>query len=489
MRFRVSPTQSITEEMVQQAYLSGMDRVSWQVQATAEGGELSLQRAASDSANLHIPWPVEGYGQLTLTSASLMERTEPYRLPLELARGAIVQVRNQLSEWQLIGLTVPETVTAKLNEAVQRFSWAVVVQDDDLEASAELAEKALRAALNAGDYLTVAYARQALSVRRRIGGSQPEYLGVDLGGTLLDRHVAGHVLKTFNAAEVPIAWRDTETADGDFLWGASDAQIAWCHANKLHTLAGPLLMLDPTALPDSFYLFDDDFDSVQDYVSSFIRATVQRYRGQVDGWICAGRVNAAAELAITEQERLQLVAQTVELVRSLDPGTPLLVSFDQPWAEYMRQRESDFPPLHFADALIRAGLDLAGLMLEINVGYSPSGTLLRHPLEFNRLLDIWSLLGVPLWLSLSAPSTDAPDPLAIHHASVAANTWTPTSQQAWVSRFVPLALAKPMVQGVVWNQLCDAHPHGFPNAGLFDARGRTKPVMRRLTAIRRKYLK
>ncbi|MEN6405614.1 MAG: hypothetical protein ABFC77_03995 [Thermoguttaceae bacterium] len=488
MRFRVFPTQRITEEMVQQAYLSGMDRVSWQVHATAEGGELSLQRAASDSANLHIPWPVEGYGQLTLTSASLMERDEPYRLPLELARGSIVQVRNQLSEWQLIGLTVPETVTTKLAEAVDRFSWAVVAQDDPA-ASTELAETALRAALDAGDRLAAAYASQALSVRRRTGGAQTEYLGVDLGGTLLDGRVAGHVLKTFNAAEVPIAWRDTETAEGDFLWTTSDAQIAWCRANRLHTLAGPLLMLDPVALPDSFYLFDDDFDSVQDYVSTFVRAAVQRYRGQVDGWICAGRVNAAAELAISEQERLQLVAQTVELVRSLDPGTPVFISFDQPWAEYMRQRDSDFPPLHFADALIRAGLDLAGLMLEINVGYSPGGTLLRHPLEFNRLLDIWSLLGVPLWLSLSAPSTDNPDPMARRQAAVAPDTWTPASQQAWASRFVPLSLAKPMVQGVLWNQLCDAYPHGFPNAGLFDARGRTKPAMRTLTTIRRKYLK
>ena len=32
MRFRVFPTERITEEMVQQAYLSGFDRESWPVQ-------------------------------------------------------------------------------------------------------------------------------------------------------------------------------------------------------------------------------------------------------------------------------------------------------------------------------------------------------------------------------------------------------------------------------------------------------------------------
>ena len=70
----------------------------------------------------------------------------------------------------------------------------------------------------------------------------------------------------------------------------------------------------------------------------------------------------------------------------------------------MRQRHSDFPPLHFADTLVRAGVELSGLMLEMNVGYFPGGTLPRHAVEFNRQLDMWSLLGLPLWLSLSRPA-------------------------------------------------------------------------------------
>ena len=179
------------------------------------------------------------------------------------------------------------------------------------------------------------------------------------------------------------------------------------------------MLLDPRALPDWLYLFEDDFESVLDFVSAFVRAAVERYRGKVDYWICAGRVNTAEVLTLSEQERLRLVARTVELVRSLDPDTPALVSFDQPWAEYMRQRQSDFPPLHFADALVRAGLGLGGLMLEINVGYCPGGTLPRHALEFSRQLDTWSLLGLPLWLSVSAPSGDGDDPLAQRKAAAA----------------------------------------------------------------------
>jgi hypothetical protein len=134
-------------------------------------------------------------------------------------------------------------------------------------------------------------------------------------------------------------------------------------------------------------------------------------------------------------------------------------------------------------------LDLAGLMLEINVGYWPGGTLLRHPLELNRLLDTWSLFGLPLWLSLCVPSACGEDSLAQHKVTLPPDSWTAAAQQAWVARSVPLSLVKPTVQGVLWNQLCDDQPHEFPHGGLFDDCRRAKPALRTLAAIRQAYLK
>ena len=110
--------------------------------------------------------------------------------------------------------------------------------------------------------------------------------------------------------------------------------------------------------------------------------------------------------------RLQLTASAIDIVRTRDPDTPAVVSFDQPWAEYAAESEVDFPPLHFADALIRSDLGLSGVMLEINVGYHPGGTLPRNPLEFSRQLDAWSMWGLPLWLSISVPSLCDADPMA-----------------------------------------------------------------------------
>ena len=148
-------------------------------------------------------------------------------MPLELARGTIVQVRNQLCEWQTIGLAAPEAVHARLATAIERLSWASVEQDD-APVSAGHAEEALRAALDAADLLAAAYAEQAIAVRRRNEGSHFGLLGADLGTTLLDDYTSRQFLRSFNAAEVPICWRDTETTEGNMTWTVNDKQVEWC---------------------------------------------------------------------------------------------------------------------------------------------------------------------------------------------------------------------------------------------------------------------
>ncbi len=93
-------------------------------QVRRQGSELILERNASDSGNLHVLWEIEGYGLLTLSTGTLIEREEPYYLPLELARGKIGQVRNQAAELSMLGLEVPQSVMERLAEATRQFSEA-----------------------------------------------------------------------------------------------------------------------------------------------------------------------------------------------------------------------------------------------------------------------------------------------------------------------------------------------------------------------------
>ncbi len=488
MRFAVTPPERISEDTVQQAYMSGIDRIAWQCRVRYSNGELALERSVSESGNLHIPWLVEGHGQVTLSTGSLMERQEPYHLPVELARGEIGQIRNQLSEWQLIGLPVPEEINNKLAEARGYFARAVAGPQGS-EQSAQLAEEAIRGALEASNRLADCYAEQALTIRHRTSSKLPTLLGADLGISLLDNYTSREFLQTFNAATVPMVWREVETSEGNRNWSICDKQIEWCRSHGLTVCGGPLLQLDRWSVPDWLYVCEGDFDSLLSFATEFITAAVNRYKGRVDLWQCIGRLSAVEFLSLTEEEKVRLAAQTIELTRSLDPQTPVATSFDQPWAEYMSRQNLDFPPLHLADALVRADLGLTAVVLEMDMGYHPEGTLNRDPLELSRQLDYWSGLGLPIYLSLCVPSSNHPDPLARRRAKPPAAECSPRTQRNWIARYLPLILAKPYVYGVYWNQLRDSEPHDFSHGGLFDLRRHPKPAIHVLASIRKAHLK
>jgi hypothetical protein len=483
MRFIV-PDDHSSEEVFRQAYLTGLDRVPWFVERRQENGQLVLERSVSDSGSLNIPWLVEGYGQLTLSTGTLRERPEPYHLPLELARGKVSQLRNQMSDWVIQGLEVPPEVHQKVAEATRLFSQAVV-DPRQSEQSRELANQAIRTALEAGDQLAECYAEQALALRRRISNRLPSVLGANLGTSLLDDYTAGQYVQTFNAGCAPLVWREIQTSEGRLDWSISDKQIEWCRAHELTVCAGPLLQFDDHSLPDWLYMCEGDFDSILDFASEFVEAVVRRYRGKVDLWICSGRVNTADILSLSEEEKVRLAARSIELVHCLDSDTETVISFDRPWGEYLTQRKNDLPPLHFADALVRAGLGVTGLMLEMNVGYSARGTLQRDPLEFSRLLDYWSILGVPLYLAVTVPSASHADLLARCRETLSQGNWSTKAQQAWVTQYLPPLLAKPFVSGILWNQLRDFEPHDFPHGGLFDLRRHPKPALRQLASLRK----
>lgn len=488
MRLKVSPADRINSLMADQAYLTGLDRVPWETRATQADDLLVVERAISESASLHVPWVTDDYGLLCISTATLLERQEPYRLPLELARGKLAQLRNQLADWQMIGLDVPPQITETLAEAMRAFGHAAT--GDRLAAeSAAAADRALNTAVTAAYHLAAAFSEQLLSVRRRSSGKLRTFLGANLGVSLLDDYLASQYAQAFNAACIPMVWREIETGEGKYYWDVIDQQIQWCRSRGMGIVAGPLIQLDRRSIPDWLYLWQDNFEGLADFASEFIEAVVTRYRGSIDVWVAGGRVNTADVFGLTEEERLRLTARTVELIRTHDALADMILSFDQPWGEYLRREGQQFPPVHLADELLRAGLGLTGLGLEINLGYSPGASLPRDPLEFNRLLDYWSMLNVPLHLFLSVPSGSQPDPMAQRQCPEIPGLTSPGHQQAWVGRYLPMLLAKPNVHGVFWNQLRDSEPHEFPHAGLFDLRRHPKPALRQLASLRQAHLK
>jgi hypothetical protein len=427
---------------------------------------------------------------MLIGTSTLMERDEPYVLEVELARGMVNTLRNQISQWESLGLNVPRSLQSQVLEATSDFARGATMQDD-LSAAAEWAERSLATSALAMDRLAGEYARQALEIRRSQARPNTTWFGIRLDNDRPNARVARELVKTFNMVALPISWRATEAVEGRRHWDDVDAQVDWAHSAGLRITAGPILELDDRGVPDWTYLWEGDFDNLLKFMLDHVRAVVERYRGKVHLWQVASRMTHGHALGLSEEARLQVAANAITAVRKLDPTTPLVVTFDQPWAEYLAYQHLDLAPLHFADALVRADLGLAGIGLEINVGYHPGGSLPRGPLAVSRLIDTWSQLELPLLVAFTLPSSSELDPRADGKVGVISSekhSVTPDTQREWIERHIPLVLAKNAVQVVLWNQLSDAAPHHYPHGGLFDAAEKPKPALDALKKIRKTYL-
>jgi hypothetical protein len=476
---------------VERAYMTGMDGVPWRSHCRWVGDHLVLEREVKDSGYLFICLRVPGHRDLVLSTATLMVRERPYHLPVEIARGTLNRLRNQRAAWDLAGLAVPADLDERIHAATQALVQATTSQSDQL-AGAQAAGQCLRLSLEAMDRLGQEYTEQALAIRHGNSGKLSTFFAGNLGPMIPSDDGTSALAAAFNTAVVPMRWSDVEPNAGSQDWRQSDAQIQWCRGNNLKICIGPLLKLDRLSLPNWLFLWEDDFAQVQRHIQQHLQTVVERYKGKAHVWHAVSGTNVPDTLELGEEQRLRLTVSAIETVRRIDSKTPIILSIDQPWAEYMSREPLDLAPLHFADALVRADLGLAGIGLEINVGCWPGGTLPRDILEFSLQIDRWGMLGMPLVVMLTVPSSSADDPQAGLSVDVLDDGTSaglaPQSQRSFVEEVVPLLLAKPSVQGIIWNQLHDGQPHAFPHGGLLDAQGRAKPALQALTDIRREHL-
>ena len=490
MRFLVPRRQRLADDAVQRAYASGMDDIPWQSRTQWTDDGLAIRRAEHDSGCFHIPWHVDGWGEVLLSTATLMERDATYHLTVELARGTLNRLQNQIAAWQAMGFVVGDLIFRQVAAAREHLARAVTQQANPAAADAE-AQLTVERALAGIAALARDYCELSLAQKKQVVKA-PTLLGINLGTAAAPDGVLAPLPGTFNAASVPLAWREVEQIEGKRDWTLSDRQIEWCRANGMKVCGGPLVQLDRCATPDWLYLWEGDDDNLMAFVSDYVRAAVNRYRGRVHVWQCAARLNAAEVFSLSEEQRLRMAVLAIEAIRQADPRAPLVLMIDQPWAEFMSETEFDLSPLHFADALVRADIGLSGIGLELNLGYWPGGSSLCDPLELGRLVDRWSLLGLPLLVMLTLPSASTADPAARSGSPALPygpdGKATPESQCRWVERLVPMLLAKQRVQAVFWNHLSDAAPHDFPHSGLFDAAGAAKPALAALHAMRAQYV-
>ena len=489
IRFAVYPPERIGDwPELYRGYLSGADGRIFPTRMELDGNVITARRSTSESSKFHVAWPVTGYGRPVLHTASLPEREQPYLLLVELARGELVYLRNQVATWELAGMQIPAEFAPSFREAHRAFGYAAGSQAQP-ELASRHAEVALVAACRASEVLSAAFTRQALTGRQQRYPQLPASLGCGVG-SVPSAAQTDLFLAAFNSVSIPVHWTRIEQTEGEYSWDLVDNTLAWAEAHRLIPRGGPLIDLGPGGLPDWLSSWEHDVFNLQSFVCDYVETTMSRYLGRIRWWDVVARLNTGGALTLNEEVRLSLAARVLEVARQVDEEAQLILRVDQPWGEYQARGQHRLSPLQLVDALIRSGVGLAGVNLEIAVGYQPRGTPYRGLLEFSRLVDLWSSLGVPLHISLASPSSLGSDAQALSDLEIEPDCWPRAcdefAQADWLKEVVPLLVAKPAVASVSWATFSDADPHIFPCSGLLQTNGQPKAAMQALVDFRQR---
>ena len=509
-RFAVPPEQLSSLRMWEAAYICGIEGVPWEGYVTLEDGVLTVARGVDDSGKLYIPFPVGKSGPLvTLSTCSLRETGSkrcpaggdaPHLLPLELARGECFRLRNQADQWRRVGLQIGPDLQRRLDDATEYFLRAAT-HGGSLGEVGEAAVLAIEKLYGAGEALADCYAQQALQFRKQnerqlntlLGAvADPDSLKMLPGGGEQVNDNRQRFRHAFNTVALPISWGSVTKGDGKADFTKFDEAIDWAVASGLRIIAGPLFDFHAKLLPDYLYLYEDDFQGFVEAVEAYVERAVLRYNGRVTLWHATAGLNTRGPLALDEEQVMRLAVAVIHTIRRVDPRTPVLISVDQPWGEYLGGERDGISPLHFADALIRSNLGVGGIGLELRMNYADGGSLPRSVLDMGQQLDRWSALGLPLLVQLSMPGGDSADVKAFRSNRViplgSEGATTDEMQGNFAMRWIKTMLAKGVVHGVVWDGWDDRFPHGMANAGLIDSAGNPRPLLESLTKLRRELL-
>ncbi len=472
------------------AYMTGLDRSATRLRVAVEGDLLVCRREGEESGRLFVPWPIPGFGTAFVGTATLGERAEPYDLAVELARGKLNDVRNQLADWQLMGLRAGGMLNAKLAEAQSAFVRAVTSRAEPT-AAAESAQRCITATWEAGQALVEHYIQQVIQTRVAGGAKLTTHLAVAVQ-TEPKRPWSAELRPRINALRLACPWRTISPTEGQNRWETLDAQLAWATKHKLAVHAGPLIDLRPDAMPDWLCLCEGDYDAILGVAVELVRQAIARYRGKVSLWTLIHRPGSGEILGLGEEDQVRLAARLLQVARHVDPSAQFLIGVDRPWGGWLGQSKFQLGPLHMADYLARSELGLSGIELEVALGYTAPGSGLRDLFEFSRLLDLYALINLPLYVTLAVPSSTAADPKADPTVKTQPGDWPADLDEAasahWAAGAIALAAAKPFVRSVTWLQPTDGLPHLYPNAGLLRPDHSPKPLADWLRTFRKDLL-
>ena len=407
---------------------------------------LSLIRNEERSGKLFICCPFAEFGTMLVRTGSLLPRSEPYSLLIELARGTLFRLRNQFSIWQVGGLKIPDAIEQLQLDASLLLGAAI--RHPDETGSDAAARESLDLAMRAIFAISRVFGDQISRVRIE-HPNLPVFWTAFAQGSDKDQQ------PTANIAH----WSDWKqmTKDHELPIGERSIEGPWVDAS-VGGLSEPLSTGDfATRLDTMKSIFSERLSSI-DSKTPFIH-------------VAAG-LNGMGHRHLSYPQQLQAMETLLEIVDTANQTIPAMVSFDFPWAERLASAVGGIHPLQIADTLLQQGSPIQLIGLDINLDWWPGGSTLRDPLQWIDLIDLWTQFGLPLVICLRVPNNvDAPDDQPAASGSTR-NTvrggMTSDQQSTLLKTVLPMLIARPAVQGVIFRQRNDGDDLRFPAGGFIN---------------------
>lgn len=451
--FTVPPRIDLQRRVSSTIHVVGLDGIPWPCKIFFDGRHLSIHRNRDESGHVFFSYALPDYGELVLSTGTLLENDEPYHLTRELARGTLNRLRNQLSLWQEGGLEITADVFERL-EVATRFLGDSIWQND-VAAADEAAHESIQHSLATIFRLCQLFGEQVMPLRRERTEQPMCWFGLNLGAQ-------------------PFQLLERLPCPPDVL---QVSRIDAANSSKMGLVLGPFLDASPGGIPENWARinnFDDRQAAILDDVADLLRGPLDR----VNVLHVVSGINGMGHRHLSYPQQLQMTLELLSLIERFELAIPTMLSFDTPWAERLAWSVGGVHPLQIADSLLRRGAMISMLGLDINLDYWPNGSLPRDPIQWLDLIDLWSQLGLPLVIRLIAPTQVVGEQKQSSSSGLNVVRGSISDEQLFrlLDSIIPLIQTRPSVHGIIWGQLQDGVDPRFPCGGLLDADGVPKPI-------------
>ena len=438
-------------------------------------GILKITVDWDEAGTIHVPYLHKRYGLTFFATETLRPRSRPLHLIRELARGQLSRVLKRLYDWPSRGLRVPVYLLDAVQEGITRMTELAVMDTDapDFDARALAVFESL---VYLSHLLLDQFIEQSLVARKTQADIFPIFLGFRSKRTQrLNNFSEEHpeFRDIFQAWNPALTWRDIEPEEGVFCWDKLDQVADKARERRWNVFLGPIVRWDRNSLPHWILKRLDDPYSVRKSLFRYAETLIHRYPA-TDQWIVASGV--ASELdSILVSKRIEWADSLARIIRSVNRSAKTLIGIERPWGDSLRY-STEIPPQEIGERLAQNRF-VDGFFLAMNFGLSPEATLPRDAFELNWLLDGWSQLGKPIYVSFSIPSYPAFDVPQWETPNAIELPWTLKTQQETVHRFFLSFLTRKSIQGIFWNQIDDMPIQKVPPAILAEAKEETKTFL------------